>query len=94
MVKLSNIRSLTDFLRNSKTHIRRLERSGQPEVLTVNGQARVVIQDADSYQKLLDAADLSQSAAILHRRLLAADAGKPGIPADQVLAKIRAKLRL
>ena len=92
MVHMRNIRSLTDFLRNSKTHIKRLERTGQPEILTVNGRAKVVIQDAESYQKLSDAADLAASTAILRRRLAAADRGEPGVPADQVLTKVRKTL--
>ena len=94
MVPLSNIRSLTDFLRNSKAHIRRLEKTGQPEVLTVNGQAKVVVQDAESYQKLLEAAELAESTAILRRRLEAADRGEPGVAADQVLGKVRKALKM
>ena len=53
-LELSNIRSLSDFQRNSREHIRRLKRSGKPEVLTVNGRAQVVVQSAEAYQRLLD----------------------------------------
>jgi len=51
---LNNIHSLSEFQRNSKDYIRKLKKSGQPAVLTVNGQAEVVIQSAEAYQKLLD----------------------------------------
>ena len=54
MIKLHNIGSLTDFQRNAKAHLKRLKKSGRPQVLTVNGQAELVVQDAASYQKLLD----------------------------------------
>ena len=58
------IHPLTDFLRNAKAHIARLKETGQPEVLTVNGRAEVVVLDAASYQAMidqLDRADLIES---------------------------------
>ncbi|TAN53976.1 MAG: type II toxin-antitoxin system Phd/YefM family antitoxin, partial [Rhodospirillales bacterium] len=57
MVRLDAIQSLTDFQRNTRKHLERLKRTGLPEVLTVNGQAELVVQDAVSYQKLLDRAE-------------------------------------
>src|SRR5262245_4164357 len=62
MIQVQNIRSLSDFQRNAKSHIRRLKKTGEPEVLTVNGQAEVVVQDAAAYQKLID--DLDRKEAI------------------------------
>ena len=35
--------------------MRQLKKTGQPVVLTVNGKAELVVQDAASYQKLLEA---------------------------------------
>jgi PHD/YefM family antitoxin component YafN of YafNO toxin-antitoxin module len=55
---LANIHSLSDFQRNTKQHIRRLKQSGKPAVLTVNGEAEVVVQSTEAYQELLDARDL------------------------------------
>ena len=40
--------SLTDFLRNHEAHIARLKETRTPEVLTVNGQAEVVLLDAET----------------------------------------------
>ncbi len=54
MINLHDIRSLTDFQRNTKKHLRRLKSSGRPEVLTVNGTAEVVVQDARAYEEMLD----------------------------------------
>lgn len=54
MVKLTDIHSLTDFQRNVKAHLKHLKETGRPVVLTVNGKAAVVVQDAESYQRLLD----------------------------------------
>lgn len=53
-VHLSDIHSLSEFQRNTREHIQHLKQSGKPVVLTVNGQAEVVVQSADAYQKLLD----------------------------------------
>jgi PHD/YefM family antitoxin component YafN of YafNO toxin-antitoxin module len=58
---LGNIHSLSDFQRNAKDHIRKLKKSGKPAVLTVNGEAEVVVQSAEAYQKLLDDRELLDS---------------------------------
>lgn len=54
MIKLDDIHSLTDFQRETSAHMNRLKRTGRPAILTVNGKARVIVQDAGAYQKLLD----------------------------------------
>jgi PHD/YefM family antitoxin component YafN of YafNO toxin-antitoxin module len=54
MIKPEDIGSLTDFARNTKAHLKRLKRSGRPELLTVNGKAEVVVQNASAYQQLLE----------------------------------------
>ena len=56
-IRPEDIHSLSDFQRNAKTHIERMQKSERPEVLTVNGKAVLVVQDADAYQRLLDLAD-------------------------------------
>ena len=53
-----NIHALSAFQRNSKGFIRKLKQSGRPAVLTVNGEAEVVVQSAEAYQKLLESHDL------------------------------------
>ena len=54
MIDLANVYALSEFNRNSKIFIRKLKKSGKPAVLTVNGQAEVVIQSAEAYQKLVE----------------------------------------
>jgi PHD/YefM family antitoxin component YafN of YafNO toxin-antitoxin module len=90
MIDLRNIRPLSDFQRNAKAHIKRLKRTGKPEVLTVNGEAQVVVQDAASYQKLLDQLDSGSPHALLREGLAQADRGE-GRPMRQVLEEIAAK---
>jgi PHD/YefM family antitoxin component YafN of YafNO toxin-antitoxin module len=54
MINLTNIHSVTDFQRNPKGILGKLKKSKNPIVLTVNGKAELVVQDAKSYQHLLD----------------------------------------
>jgi prevent-host-death family protein len=49
-----DIHSLSDFKRKTPEFIERLEETGEPVVLTVNGRARLVVQDAASYQRMLE----------------------------------------
>jgi prevent-host-death family protein len=53
MVRPEDIGSLTDFNRNTKAHLKRLRRTGRPELLTVNGKAEVVVQSAAAYERLI-----------------------------------------
>ena len=55
MIEIQNIRSLTDFQRNTRAHLRRLKNTGRPEVLTVNGKAELIVQDAAAFEDMLDA---------------------------------------
>jgi hypothetical protein len=56
-IRIQDIASLTDFHRNSTAHCKRLKLSGRPAVLTVNGKAVLVVQDAAAYQRLLEAVE-------------------------------------
>ena len=49
-----DIQSLSNFKRNTSDFIEQIKQTGQPLVLTINGRAEVVVQDAKSYQQLLD----------------------------------------
>jgi hypothetical protein len=87
MIALQDIRSLTDFQRNTKSHLRRLKSSGRPAVLTVNGRAELIVQDAAAFEDMLDAIRGIQ------RGLDEMKAGK-GEPARKVLDRIRAKHKI
>ena len=54
MLDLRQVFSVTDFLRNHKELITRVTETRKPVVLTVKGKPALVIQDADSYQDLMD----------------------------------------
>lgn len=88
MVHLTDIGSLTEFKRNSSEAIRRLKESGQPQVLTVNGKAEVVVQDVASYQRLLDLAERAEAIEGIRRGLESAARGE-GRPAEEIYAELR-----
>lgn len=52
-----DIHSLSTFKRDTAKLVRQMKRTKQPVVLTVNGRAELVVQDAESYQELLAAKD-------------------------------------
>ncbi len=93
MLNLKNgIESLTTFKRDSTSILKRLHQSGEPVVLTVNGKAEVVVQDAVAYQKLAERAaqsDRAETIAAIREGLADVEAGrtKPARAALRALAK-------
>ncbi len=87
MIALQDIRSLTDFQRNTKSHLRRLKATGRPAVLTVNGKAELIVQDAAAFEDMLDAIRGIQ------RGLDAMKEGT-GKPFRQALDEIRVKYKI
>ena len=69
MVHLEDIQSLTEFQRKTRQSIARLKKTGRPAVLTVNGQAEIVVQDAKSYQLLLARAEEADKLMELRRSI-------------------------
>ena len=93
MLDTRDIHSLTDFLRNHKAHVARLKETHAPEVLTVNGKAEVVVQDAASYQSMLDRLHHIETVAAIQEGMASAERGELK-PAAQVLDEMRAKYGL
>ena len=54
MFHLSDVRPLSDFKRSQAELLQHLKTTRRPLLLTLNGRAEVVIQDAASYQMLLE----------------------------------------
>jgi PHD/YefM family antitoxin component YafN of YafNO toxin-antitoxin module len=88
-----DIHSMTDFLRNHKQHVSRLKETHAPSVLTVNGKAEIVVQDAESYQQLLDRLYRLETLAAIQEGMASAERGELRSAAD-VLADMRSKYGL
>ncbi len=50
------IQAMTTFRRNPGAFLKHLKKTRRPIILTVNGKAEAVVQDAKAYQRLLDIA--------------------------------------
>lgn len=90
MIDLREIHSVTDFQRNAKEYVGKLKKSKTPIVLTVNGHAELVVQDAASYQDMLDHLEKLEVVAAIRVGLEEAKAGK-GKPALEALEEIGRK---
>ncbi len=88
MINMSDIHPLTDFKRNTAEFREKLRKSGQPAVLTVDGRPALVVQDADAYQRMLDAMDRLETIEGIRDGLDSMKRGK-GRPAEEVLSEIR-----
>jgi len=51
-----DIQPMTTFRNRSADILRHLKETKRPVILTVNGKAAAVVQDAEAYQRLLDLA--------------------------------------
>lgn len=89
-VDIGQIHSLSDFQRNTRRHINTLKKSGKPSILTVNGQAEVVVQSPAAYQKLLDDHELLETIRGISRGLEQAKRGESR-PMRDVLQEIALK---
>ena len=88
-----DIKPLSNFKRDSVTVIKQLKRTGQPVVLTINGKAEVVVQDAKSYQHLLQLIDQAETVMGIRKGLQSMERGE-GIPAEKAFAKLRKKHKI
>ena len=94
MIDISkDIRSLSDFKRNTTEFVRRMKESGEPVVLTVNGRSELVVQDATSYQKLLELVDRLEAIEGIKKGLEEADRGE-GVTLEEFEKEMRRKYEI
>lgn len=86
-----DIQSLSEFKQNASKFIKQVRETKEPMVLTVNGKAAVVVQDAESYQAMVDARERAETVAILRKRMEYVRNGGKLIPADEAFEKISKK---
>jgi prevent-host-death family protein len=90
MIDLSqDIHSLSEFKRKTAEFMDRMKQSGHPVVLTINGKAELVVQDAASYQRLLELAERAEMMEFLRESREDIEAGRtePALDALERLAK-------
>lgn len=92
MFHTDNIHPLTDFKRNTAEFRERLKKSGMPTILTVEGRAELVVQDANAYQKLIDALEHVEAVEGIRQGLDSMKHGK-GMPAKEFFENLRRSLK-
>jgi prevent-host-death family protein len=92
MISLKDIESLTAFKRNTNEYVRKIKESGTPLVLTVNGKAEIVVQDAESYQRMLDLLDRAETIEAVREGLESVRQGRT-MSLDQFDKEMRKKIR-
>ena len=94
MIDLSqDIHSLSDFKRKTAKFRSRMKKTGNPVVLTINGKAEMVVQDAASYQRLLERAGQVEMLEFLRESRADIDAGRTE-PAAEALERLAKKHKL
>ncbi len=83
-----DIQSLTNFRRNSGKFLKQIKKSKRPIVLTVNGKAEAIVQDAEEYQRLLDIAARADVYEAIRQGLDDIAHGRTR-PAEEVFAEFR-----
>jgi prevent-host-death family protein len=87
-----DIHSLSDFKRNTTDFLEQMEKTGAPVVLTINGKAKIVVQDAESYQRMLELLDKAETVEAIRQGLSDVEAGKT-MSLDQFDKEMRKKIR-
>ncbi len=84
------IDSLSNFKRNTLRFLEQLRETGEPVVLTINGKAELVIQDAKSYQRLMDLAERVETMESIRRGLEDIAEGR-SLTLEEVKEELRTK---
>ncbi len=92
MISLKDIESLTAFKRNTSEYVKRIKESGSPLVLTVNGKAEIVVQDAESYQRMLELLDRAETVEAVREGLESVRQGRT-MSLDQFDKEMRKRIR-
>jgi prevent-host-death family protein len=87
-----DIHSLSDFKRNTTNFLEQMEKTGAPVVLTINGKAKIVVQDAESYQRMLELLDKAETVEAIRQGLSDVEGGKT-MSLDQFDKEMRKKIR-
>jgi prevent-host-death family protein len=89
---VEEIDTLTNFKRDTARFLKQLRAAKGPLVLTVNGKAGLVVQDAASYQALMERVERLEAIAAVKEGLADVAAGRTR-PAREALEEVARKHR-
>lgn len=92
MNQIHGVRPSTDSERTAAEALAELRRTGPPGVLTVNGKADLVVQDAKSFRQLLDLAERLETIEAVREALASRDTSE-GRSLEEVFDDLEDELR-
>ena len=93
MIQPSDIFTLTDFKRKSTELIEKLESTGRPQVLTVEGAPKVVVMGIEAFERMAELAERADAVAKIRQGLEDVKAGRT-TPAAEVFEELRRKFNI
>ena len=87
-----DIQSLSDFKQNASKLVKQVRSTKEPLILTVNGKAAVVVQDAESYQAMFDRHDYGETVAALRVALADIENSDQWPTTEEVFSELRSEL--
>ena len=63
MIRPTDVHTLDSFRRKTKRHVQRLQSTGRPQLLTVNGNPAVIVQDAVAYELQMERLEVLEALA-------------------------------
>jgi prevent-host-death family protein len=87
-IQIQDIHPLTEFQRNAKAHLLRVNKTGRPEVLTVNGKPEAVLLGKRAYAKMMEAMEELEALKSIRLGLSDMEEGKT-VSATEVHQKLR-----
>jgi len=91
MLATQHTQSLTDFRQKATETLDRLNKTGEAEILTVNGEARAVLLAPAVYDELAREAQLTRDVSMIRKAMREIDEGK-GQEAGEFFSKLRSRL--
>jgi CRISPR-associated protein Cas8b1/Cst1 subtype I-B len=85
-----DIQSLSVFKRDTSKFLKQMKKTGEPIVLTINGKAAMIVQDAESYEQSLRKWDRRDRIASVKRGIADMKAGRTK-PAEEVYRELEKK---
>ena len=92
MYATSDIYPVSDFNRKPSEHIKRLQKTKRPEVLTVNGKAALVMLAPEIYDELVEQAELFKRLERIAQANAQFDKGQSQ-PVSEAFAELRQRLK-
>ena len=85
---MDTVNPVSEFSRKPEEYIKRLKATGKPEILTVDGKAELIIQDARAYEDMMNLLDSLEKTALAAREH---EEGK-GIAADDAFCALSKRI--